>query len=207
MLQTVIQREKLCDCYTWSTIATHTGKIIDLKLPKKEDIDIWDIAHALSHLCRYVGHSELFYSVATHSLNAAKIMAYTIGGLEVNKRLVRTMLFHDASEAYLSDIAYPFKKTDIMQKYRKLEKAWEEALAEKFDLIYPYPDLVWEIDHLLFHYERTMLGLSWNHRDTDNMWVSCLQNLEGKVNLDLLNSGNFFKTKMEFYNYYVSCRN
>ena len=51
-----------------ATIRTFTGKTINLIMPKEEDIDILDIAHGLSNVCRYNGHCSKFYSVAEHSV-------------------------------------------------------------------------------------------------------------------------------------------
>ena len=46
-----------------STIRTYTSKLIDLTAIAPSDIDIVDIAHSLSNLCRFNGHSRKFYSV------------------------------------------------------------------------------------------------------------------------------------------------
>ena len=50
---------------------TYTGKQINPLAITQEDIEIKDIAHALSLLCRGGGHLKYFYSVAQHSLNCA----------------------------------------------------------------------------------------------------------------------------------------
>ena len=36
--------------------------------PHHSEINIVDIAHALSNMCRYAGHCREFYSVAEHSI-------------------------------------------------------------------------------------------------------------------------------------------
>jgi hypothetical protein len=36
--------------------------------PNAADVYLFDIAHALSNLCRYGGHAQRFYSVAEHSV-------------------------------------------------------------------------------------------------------------------------------------------
>ena len=70
------------------------------------DIEITDIAHALSLLCRANGYTRHFYSVAQHSLNcAAEAKAR---GLSEDIQLA--CLLHDASEAYISDITRPVIK-------------------------------------------------------------------------------------------------
>lgn len=61
-------------------------------------------------------------------------------------------LLHDASEAYLSDIARPIKPH--VKGYYDLEKAIERKIAEKFDLEYPWPSLLKEIDTRILLDER-----------------------------------------------------
>ena len=79
---------------------TFTGRRVNPLEFKGEDIDIRDIAHALSFVCRYGGHCKKFYSVAEHSLRVAYIAPskYRLAGL-----------LHDAAEAYLGDIIRPLK--------------------------------------------------------------------------------------------------
>src|SRR5271156_4912831 len=79
-------------------IQTFTGKKFYPFNPKPQDIDIRDIAHALSNICRFTGHTKRFYSVAEHSRNVAKL---------VPAHMKLQALLHDASEAYLCDIARP----------------------------------------------------------------------------------------------------
>ena len=50
-----------------SEIMTYTKKMFDPLQPNAELIDIEDIAHALSMLCRANGHFRSFYSVGQHS--------------------------------------------------------------------------------------------------------------------------------------------
>lgn len=55
-----------------SEIMTYTKKMFDPLHPNAELIDIEDIAHALSMLCRANGHFRSFYSVVQHSINCMK---------------------------------------------------------------------------------------------------------------------------------------
>jgi uncharacterized protein len=47
-------------------VVTVTGRVVHLLNPSVDEIDIYDIAHALSQICRYTGHTSEFYSVAQH---------------------------------------------------------------------------------------------------------------------------------------------
>jgi hypothetical protein len=81
-------------------ILTYTGKWFAPMEPRVNDVDIVDIAHALSLICRFTGHTKYHYSVAQHSIAVSclcdpKTMIYG--------------LMHDAAEAYLTDIAHPIK--------------------------------------------------------------------------------------------------
>ena len=55
-----------------SSIKTYTGVMFDPVHPEAERIDILDIAHALSMLCRANGHFRSFYSVGQHCINCAR---------------------------------------------------------------------------------------------------------------------------------------
>jgi hypothetical protein len=51
---------------------TCSGKTLNLLSPTPDQIDIEDIATALSRTAMYAGESEHFYSVAQHSFEVAK---------------------------------------------------------------------------------------------------------------------------------------
>ena len=105
-----------------SEIMTYTKKMFDPLRPKPELIDIQDIAHALSMLCRANGHFKSFYSVGQHCINCAR-EAEARG---YSERLQLACLLHDASEAYLSDITRPVKAE--LPKYKEIEEPLQEML-------------------------------------------------------------------------------
>jgi 5'-deoxynucleotidase YfbR-like HD superfamily hydrolase len=94
--------------------------------PQDGDIDIEDIAHALSFMCRANGHLEIFFSVAQHSINCANEVAARGYGAEV----VLAALLHDASEAYLADIVRPVKLS--LPDYLVIEKQLQVAICKAF---------------------------------------------------------------------------
>lgn len=109
-----------------STITTVTGKHMNPLRPAAQDIDILDIAHALSLLCRGNGHIKSFYSVAQHSIACAE---------EANMRghtspVILGCLLHDASEAYLSDVTRPVKRE--LPQYLQAEEALQDAIFRRF---------------------------------------------------------------------------
>lgn len=81
-------------------IETYTGGKVWPLDPRAWDFDAMDIAHSLSMLCRYNGHCREFYSMAEHSCH---LHDYALHILK-DKPLARTLLIHDAAEAYLGII-------------------------------------------------------------------------------------------------------
>jgi hypothetical protein len=81
-------------------IETYTGRIVDPLGLRAEDVYIEDVAHALSNLCRFTGHTSAFYSVAEHSVHVS---------LMVPREHALMGLLHDAAEAYLGDVSSPLK--------------------------------------------------------------------------------------------------
>ena len=109
-----------------SEIMTYTKKMFDPLHPNAELIDIEDIAHALSMLCRANGHFKSFYSVAQHSINCmkeAKARGYS-------DRIQLACLLHDASEAYLSDVTRPVKAE--LPRYKEIEAPLQETIWNKW---------------------------------------------------------------------------
>ena len=117
-----------------SYITTYQKHRVDPLQMDRHLIDILDIAHALSLLCRANGHFPHFYSVGQHSVNCmneAKARGYS-------KRVQLGCLLHDASEAYLSDITRPVKP--FLQNYMEIEAQLQTKIYRKWLL----PDLTEE---------------------------------------------------------------
>jgi hypothetical protein len=96
--------------------------------PQDGDIDIEDIAHALSFICRANGHLEIFFTVAQHSINCANEVAARGYGADV----ILAALLHDASEAYLADIVRPVKLS--LPDYLVIEKQLQDAISKAFHI-------------------------------------------------------------------------
>ena len=109
-------------------MTTYTKKKIQPLQLQYEDIDIKDIAHALSLLCRANGHIKYFYSVAQHSINCAK-EAIERG---YSKKVIKACLLHDASESYISDIIRPVKKH--LSNYLIIEDTIQSLIYKKYKI-------------------------------------------------------------------------
>ena len=109
---------------------TITGRHFDPTEIEPSDIDLLDIAHALSRLCRYAGHVPGFYSVAQHSVYVSKMLERRNPD-DVELQLLG--LLHDASEAYLGDVIRPLKLA--LPDYQAIEANVEFAIGERFDLV------------------------------------------------------------------------
>lgn len=115
---------------TW--IQTYTGRQFYPLDPASWDVDIVDIAQALSLKCRYGGHTDHFYSVAQHSVLVAQFA-------EPEDRLAA--LLHDAHEAYspFGDVPRPIKHADpvLSAAIDQIESRLDKAIAAQFGLPYP----------------------------------------------------------------------
>jgi len=100
--------------YDGNWISTLHVKNFHFLDPQPDEIDIRDIAHALSLTCRFGGHCMRFYSVAEHSIRVSQMVEYP-------SRL--SALLHDASEAYIPDIPRPIKKhcENFVGIYKKID--------------------------------------------------------------------------------------
>lgn len=113
-------------------IQTFTGKKFWPVEPEAGDLDIRDIAHALSNMCRFAGHTREFYSVAQHSLLVSEL---------VPKEFGLCALLHDASEAYLVDVPRPIKWA-LSPGYQLCEDRVMNACAAAFGFEWPMPEAV-----------------------------------------------------------------
>lgn len=148
-------------------IQTFTGRTFYPLDPRPEEIDIEDIAHALSMQCRFTGHVKKFYSVAEHSVRVSwmidKLHPPTpehaaATGFPHNSAAFWGLM-HDASEAYLIDVARPVKYLPAMDAYRKAEKQAMLAICMRFGLDPQEPPIVKESDSILLAVEaRDLMG-------------------------------------------------
>lgn len=120
---------------------TSTGKALDLENP---DISFEDIAISLAKQARYAGHTKGFghYSVAEHSFLMARHREFEKGYL--TKRQRWNLLMHDAREAVIQDMISPWKA--LLPEYKVQEMRVAKAIAKKFDLTWPDPGYVKELD-------------------------------------------------------------
>jgi uncharacterized protein len=104
---------------------TYTGREVHPLDPKPHEISIFDVARSLSQMCRFLGHTRAFYSVAQHSVLVSKL---------VPREDALWGLLHDASEAYLCDLPSPIKRDTEMSIYRIAEDRLMLAVCERYDL-------------------------------------------------------------------------
>ena len=104
-------------------ITTASGRHFHFLDPQPEEITIQDIAAALSRECRFGGHCREFYSVAQHSVLAARIVAHPYK---------LDALLHDAAEAYLKDIPSPLKM--LLPDYKRIESRVDAVIRAKYKL-------------------------------------------------------------------------
>jgi hypothetical protein len=140
--------DRLGDC-----IQTYTGKQFYPLDVRQEDIDIEDVAHALSMKCRYNGHCRKFYSVAEHSVYVARELECRY---PADKNVILWGLLHDAGEAYLPDTPSPIKHMGI-GILSKCEEDILKVISKKYDLSYPPPVEVKKIDNILLMTERAQV--------------------------------------------------
>lgn len=105
-----------------ATIILSSGRYFDFERPDVLTLTVDEIAHALSNICRFGGHSP-FYSVAEHSVHVSHIVpcedAYA-------------GLMHDAAEALTGDIPKPLKR--LLPDFQRIEANVEAAIARQFGL-------------------------------------------------------------------------
>lgn len=106
----------------WMQLAS--GKAYWPNDPRAGEVDIADIASALSKTCRYGGHCEKFYSVAEHSVYVS---------LQVPIKHAMRALLHDATEAYVTDVPRPLKGM-LGDAYADIEQKNWLVVCQKFGL-------------------------------------------------------------------------
>jgi hypothetical protein len=129
-------------------ICTYSGVEMWPFSPKPEMVRVEDIAHALSNMPRFSGHTVRFYSVAEHCCRVAALV-FQNGG---NNADALYGLLHDAAEAYLLDIPAPLK--GMFPGYKEAEKA---LLACILSAVTPLPPLPGLLPEVVEHADKAML--------------------------------------------------
>lgn len=171
-------------------VQTFTGKKFWPLDPRPEEIDIIDIAHALSMKCRFNGHCTDFYSVAEHSVlvSANSPRVYQLKSL-----------LHDGAEAYLPDIPSPIKH--YINGFDTIEFNVMETIRLHFNLTFPMDPLkVKLIDKRMLATEEKQImsdppeewQLTSKYEPIKNVKIKCLSSIDA------------FNTFIERFNYLVS---
>lgn len=116
-------------------VRTFTGRHFWPVDPRPEDVCIEDIAHALSLTCRWNGHCTRHYSIAQHS-------CFVHDWVGRGDKLVG--LLHDASEAYICDLAKPIK--GLVAGYQEIERRLMDTIAQALGFTWPESPAVKDAD-------------------------------------------------------------
>jgi hypothetical protein len=122
-----------------SWVVTLSGKRFSILQPDPNAVVIQDIACALARQARFNGHTRFFYSVGQHSCLGAQASP--------TRDIALLMLFHDATEAYIGDLVSPVKA--LLPDFEIIESRIHWAISKKFNLEFPLPKIVKQIDRRL----------------------------------------------------------
>lgn len=130
-------------------IETYTGIMFDILNPTLDMINIADIAHAGSQLCRFTGHTKFHYSIAQHEL---------LGSFVVPKQNALEFLLHDAAESYVNDMSRPMKHmTQVGEAYRPVEDKIQSLIRIKFGLPAIQTPVIHVVDNQMLMAEKKQL--------------------------------------------------
>jgi len=128
-----------------SYIRTYNNLVFDYKNIDPLEISILDIAKALSHIPRWLGHTKTFYSVAQHC-------CWCYDNTKGDKL---EALMHDAPEAYTGDCPTPLKQ--MLPDFMAIEDKISKVIADKYGFQYPYTEQTKDVDKRALLLERTFI--------------------------------------------------
>lgn len=162
-------------------IQTYSGKRFDILNPQPEQIEIVDIAHALSIIPRFTGHTRAPYTVGQHSIMVSCFcdQANALAGL-----------LHDAAEAYIGDLSTPLKRaldgTDGLFFIKAIEKPIMQAIAARFFLPWPFNPGVKAVDLSMCETERQDLMIPTPNVSAADFWGGHAENVPARIAADPL---------------------
>ena len=127
-------------------IALLSGAMFDYNNPGASNVQIEDIAAALSKVCRFSGHLPEFYSVAQHCVNTSTVLPW---------HEAYSGLMHDTSEAFTNDLPTPLKAA--FPVFKQLEVKIETAMSRQFGFTYPLSPAVRLADLQMLRIEKEHL--------------------------------------------------
>lgn len=134
-------------------IVTSTGVTVTPLDLKPDQVNIEDIAIALSNVCRYAGHLGRAWSVGQHSLQVAALLEAR--GFDHAMEL--TGLLHDSAEAYLGDMVRPLKRMAAMKWFCDLENKALQTIHGVLGGLWPHPEPVRAADLAVYQWEQFAL--------------------------------------------------
>ncbi len=142
-------------------IQTYGGGRFYPQDPQDGEVSIYDIAHSLSQICRFNGHTTSFYSVAQHSIVCSR--------LANDDEVAYFALLHDAAEAYVGDMMRPLKWSgqELGRLFREQEAAVERAISQRFGLVWT-EELRKEVKRL----DDVALAIEAYHLMTRRSWIA-----------------------------------
>lgn len=122
---------------------TYTGRQYWPLDPRAHEVEIEDIAHHLSMLCRYCGACLRFYSVAEHSVGVLRVIDAALREHLTESQMLEPValkfrlraLLHDAPEAYCHDLIRPIKRS--VRGYDQVEYRNWCAILQRFNISTP----------------------------------------------------------------------
>lgn len=153
------------DDHRRQSIATFSGIEFFPFEARPEDVNLMDIANAISNKCRYTGQCTQFYSVAQHAMFVSKILRHRGEGPVAQLQ----GLHHDDPEAYGPDIASPVKGMVFVKigeefvPYRDHEEKLMGVICEAEGIPFPFPKVIKVADAEAFkhEYRQIMPDLTW----------------------------------------------
>ena len=143
-MQSIYDDSSVSNC----AILLRNGRYFDFHSPDPSVMDIELVAHVLSNLCRFTGHTREYYSVAQHSVLVSSLTPseWRFAGL-----------LHDAGETFIGDVSRPLQT--VVSDYRSVKERVEKVVFAHFGIPWPLPGAVSHADRAALIFEmRDLFG-------------------------------------------------